>query len=100
MLERLALLSVLPKEGDFLTLKLVRQVREDLTFSEAEHEALKFETRDDGGLHWQDGVAPKTFTLGKKTTEMIVQALKAADRGKKLTEDHLSVYEKFVGGDD
>lgn len=40
--ERINLLSILPREGDFLTLKIVRQLRESLSFKDAEHDKLKF----------------------------------------------------------
>ena len=30
--ERLVLLNILPKEGNFITLKIIRQLREDLSF--------------------------------------------------------------------
>ena len=36
ILERVKLLEVLPKEGDILTLKILRKLRESLSFSEAE----------------------------------------------------------------
>src|SRR5207247_9230228 len=40
--ERLILLSILPAEGDLTTLRIVRGLREQLSFSEEEHALLKF----------------------------------------------------------
>lgn len=44
VLERLMLLNLLPKEGSFANLKLLRVVREALSFSESENRALQFRT--------------------------------------------------------
>ena len=51
--ERLLLLNVLPKEGDILSLRIVLKLKEELSFSEAEHAALKFH-QDGEGIHWDE----------------------------------------------
>lgn len=94
--ERLVLLSVLPKEGDFTTLKIVRKLREDLSFSEDEHKRLKFQLTEAGTAWDAEGDSPREFPLGEKATDMIVAALVKLNTEKKLTEDHYSVYEKFI----
>ena len=38
--ERLILLNVMPKEGDFTTLKIIRNLQEALSFSEEELKVL------------------------------------------------------------
>ena len=50
VLERLMLLGILPKEGSFTNLKLLRLVKENLSFNEAENKALQFraETNAEG----------------------------------------------------
>ena len=45
--ERLVLITILPPEGDYLTLKLVRKLKESLSFSEEEHKQLNFRNRFD-----------------------------------------------------
>jgi len=42
VLERLMLLGILPKEGSYTNLKLLRVVKESLSFNEAENKALQF----------------------------------------------------------
>jgi len=42
--ERLNCLSILPVEGSFFTLKIMRKLREDLSFSEEENKLLDFKT--------------------------------------------------------
>ncbi len=95
--DRLILLNILPKEGDFTTLKIIRQLREDLSFTEEEHKALKFE-QNEGNVKWQTAAdKPRKINIGDKAKEVIVTVLKKLNEQKKLTEQHFSVYEKFVG---
>jgi len=97
VLERLVLLNILPKEGDFTTLKIVRKMREDLSFSEDEHKALKFVQEPDQ-LRWDDKAeADKEVTFGEKATDIIKETLKRLNDEKKLTEEIFSLYEKFIG---
>lgn len=94
--DRLILLNILPKEGDFLTLKIVRQLREELSFTEAEHKALQF-VQEDGNVRWKSSAdKPKAFDIGVKATEIIVEVLKKLDKDKKLKDEHFGLYEKFV----
>ena len=95
--DRLILLNILPKEGDFTSLKIVRKLREDLSFTEAEHKALQFD-QNEGNIKWQsEADIPKDITIGEKATDIIVDVLKKLDKDKRLSEQHLSVYSKFVG---
>ena len=94
--DRLILLNVLPKEGDFTTIKIVRKLREDLSFSEEEHKALEFKF-DEGNVQWkQNADTPKEIEIGEKAQDVIVETLKKLSNDKKLTEQHLSLYDKFV----
>jgi len=96
--DRLILLNILPKEGDFTTLKIIRKLREDLSFSEEEHAALEFR-QENGQVQWkQAGDIPKEVPIGEKATDVIVGVLKALNDAKppKLKEEHLSLYELFV----
>jgi hypothetical protein len=90
------LLGTLPKEGDFTTLKIIRKMREDLSFSEDEHAQLNFRTTESGMAWNAAGDMPRDFSFGEKATDMIIAALKKLNAEKKLTEDHYSLYEKFV----
>jgi hypothetical protein len=98
--DRLTLLAVLPKEGDFLTLKIIRKLREDLSFSEEELKANKVVQNGDGTITWQEHGHMKDIAVGEKATDVVVAALKALDEQKKLTDAHFSLYEKFVAVND
>jgi hypothetical protein len=95
--ERFAILGVLPESGDFLTLKVMRLLRESLSFDEEEMAHYGFEERDDR-LYWDDDKAEETrdFEFGDRQNELIVTALKKLDSSKQLTDEHFSIFEKFV----
>lgn len=100
--ERFALLSALPREGNFATLKIIRKLKEDLSFTEKEHEYYGFrKVKTNGGnesLSWSPEKAAETkdFEFGEVATDIIKSALKDLDKMKKLDESQYTVYEKFV----
>ncbi len=135
VLERMTLLNILPKEGTFLNLKLVRVKREELSFTEEENRRLQFRQIQQGDqqmLQWNlnavvnkatgelviahsevlgqivakdpeafevsPACPPKEFTFGKVLEGLIVKALKDLDKAEKITQDHYSIYEKFMEG--
>ena len=94
--ERLMLLSILPAEGDIITIRIRRELRDALSFSEAENKKLDFE-RDEEGIHWnQDADCSKDVVIGKKARELIVEALEELAEAKKFTDQHLDVYDRFM----
>jgi hypothetical protein len=94
--ERLLLLNILPKEGDLTTLKIVRDLKEDLSFSEEEHKALQFK-RENGNTMWKENAdIGKDISIGEKANDIIVDSLKALNKAKKLQESHIELYERFV----
>jgi hypothetical protein len=96
-LERLLLLNILPKEGDFTTLKIVRKLREALSWTEAEYAERKFTTKEDGSTTWTLGNPDAVeIPIGEKATDIIVEVLKKLNSEKKLNEQQFSLYEKFV----
>lgn len=94
VLDRILLLGMLPKEGDITTLKIIRKLREDLSFSETEHKELKF-TSENNSLHWEKNIE-KEIEIGEKATEIITIALKSLNEQKRLHEDCINTYEKFI----
>jgi hypothetical protein len=96
--ERLTLLGILPKEGNFLTLKILRKLREELSFSEEELKKYQI-TQDGEQIHWnseKDKKEPKDFKISGELLAVIVKSLKELDASGKLTINHYSLYEKFV----
>jgi|SRR3972149_5206973 len=98
VLERILLLNALPKEGDYTTIKIVRKLRESLSFNEEEHAQLnlKFE---DGRVTWEKEL-DKDVHIGAKAKSIAEKAMKELDSRGKLNEESLSLYEKFCGAAD
>ena len=98
--ERLTILSILPKESDFLTLKIVRDLQASLGLNESEWK--EFEIKQNGtNVSWnpEKGSIEKDIKIGEKAIDIIVTAFKELDKQKKLTAQHFSAYEKFIGGE-
>ena len=94
--ERLMLNDTLPAQGDITTIRIVRQLREDLSFSEEEHKQLKFQ-EEDGMVHWDEAVSiEKDVEIGDKAHEIIVKAFEQLSQKEAFTEAHLKVYDKFI----
>jgi len=96
--DRLTLLNILPKEGDFTTIKLMRKLRESLSFDEEELKKIEF-IQDGDQVRWNvEGAASilKQCQIGEKMTDTIHDALKKLSDEKKLTDQYLSLYERFV----
>ena len=98
--ERFAALKILPKETDFVTLKIVRQLQDELALSEKELKEFEVETVQQGQYiqtKWNEkGNKEVEIKIGEKATDVIIDALKELDKQKKLTTEHLTLYEKFV----
>jgi len=92
---RLMLLGILPAEGDLTTIRIVREMREGLSFSEGEHKDLQM-VQDGQQLTWQEGAVPdKVLDIGPKAQEVVRTAIKKLDDEKKLTADHLELVDLF-----
>jgi len=96
ILDRLVLLNVLPKEGQVTTLKIVRKLREDLSFSEEEHKLLNFRQEDER-LVWDDeGDIDKEIEIGERATDIIKSALRTLNDQGKLHIDAVDIYDRFM----
>jgi len=95
VLERLILLNILPKEGSYANIKLLRVARENLSFDEKENKELNF-NQDGDNLTWTQGAKDKEIELGEIVTQMVVKELTKMDKEEKITSEHESLYEKFI----
>jgi len=96
--ERFSLLAILPKEGNFATLKIVRQLRETLSLTE--DEIKEYGVRMEGEqLLWtpEAAVIEKEFEFGEFAEELMKKTLKELDKNDKLTERDITIYGKIVG---
>ena len=100
--DRLVLINVLPKEGDFRTIKSLRKVREALSFTEKEQEVLDFQSKD-GMMTWtepgKDETSLREIDIPGSIVGVITDTLTRLNDQKKLTEDLFELYEMFVDND-
>ena len=96
VLERLRLLNLLPAKGDITTVRIMRVLREDLSFSEDEHKELNF-VSDEEGLHWDPEVfIDKEVEIGDAASAAIVREMDALDKGGEFPDELLDLYDRFV----
>ena len=95
--DRIALLSILPAQGNITTLKIVRQLREDLSFTEDEHKQYGI-VMEDSRILWDASLNGQTadVKIGLKAREVIVASLNDMDRKKKLEDGHVGIWNRFM----
>ena len=100
MRDRFVLLNIMPPEGDISTIKIVHKLRMDLAPTEKELKDYKIR-QTEGQVVWDDAMekkrGPQEKKIGPKAYIMIEEQFKKLNDEKKLTEGHLSTYEKFCG---
>ena len=96
VIERLILLGLVPDNGDFLTLKIVRNLKGDLSFSETEMNDLSMKQTGERVI-WNTKIPlEKEIEMGPKMVSIIIDKLDELEKGKKLSLDQLPLYERFV----
>ena len=96
--DRLALLAILPGQGGITTIRLVRQLREDLSFSDEEHKTHNIVTSE-GRVTWNGqsvSAAGKEIEIGRKARELIVKALERLDAAEQVEAGHLDIWNRFL----
>ena len=103
LFDRLVCLALLPAEGSYATLKIVRELQMELAPSEEESKLAG--VKDDlltGGviadLGW-DKVKDKEIIFGDIAKGIIVAALEKLNAEEKLTQQHFNLYKWFVLGE-
>ena len=93
VLERIMLMQILPNEGNYITFKMLTELKLALTFSEAEYKDYGI-TEENKQITWKkDG--QKEVEIGEKMTEVIKTALKKIDEDNKVNAQLFSLFEKF-----
>lgn len=87
-------------EGNFVTLKVVRETQDVVSFNEAEIEKYKFNNQEDGQTMrttWNGSIEQDTdIKLGAKAITIIGDELEKLNKQNKLKQDQFTIYEKFV----
>ena len=97
--ERIALLDILPKQGDYVGLQALRKAREIISFTQDEQEFYELKIGDDKKWHW-DGTKASQKVLDAPIEQYIVETIREKlaemDNGGTLNELYVSLYEKFI----
>lgn len=97
--QRIDLQSILPQQGDFVTVKMIRVLREDLSFTEKELEQLKLVRNPDGTVSWNAKAGEKCtkdIAIPETIVTTIKEILERANTSKQITDAHLDFYEMFM----
>jgi hypothetical protein len=99
--ERITLLGILPKEANFVNLKIIRSLQEKMSFSEEEikeYDIKSYTENDNVGYSWsKKGIEYKLeIEFGEHGTSMISSELKKLDKEEKLSSQNFTLYEKFI----
>ena len=94
--ERLSVLQTLPPSGNFITMKIVRDLQDKLSFTEEEIKELEIKERNDAVSWNPKGNEPKEIEIGEKAMDIVVDSFKKMDEEGKLTLRTLPLYEKLV----
>ena len=77
-------------------MKLLRVLKEELSFTEEENKALEFDQRDEQVFWKQDADISKDVKIGEIMTELIKKELQKLNDEEKLTDAHIDLYDKFM----
>jgi len=103
LFDRLVCLALLPAEGSYATLKIVRELQMELAPTEEESKlaGIRDNMLGSGGviaeLGW-DKVEDKEIVFGDVAKGIIVAALEKLNTEEKLTQQHFNLYSWFVEG--
>jgi len=100
LFDRLVCLALLPAEGNYATLKIVRELQMELAPSEEESKLAGITPNlltggTEATLGW-DKVKPKEIAFGDVAKGIIVAALEKMNKEEKLTQQHFNLYSWFV----
>lgn len=98
LFQRFMVMTLLPPEGSYRTLKIIRELQAELGSTEEEDKLAGLYDLPGGGTdaeNW-DAVEPKEIVFGDVAKALVVDALKKLDEEEKLKQQHFILYEKFV----
>ena len=78
--------------------RIMRQLKERISLSEAEMKAMGYQASKDGRLQaWAKPGRAKGFTFSAFELDAIVGGLKKMDQEKNIDDGHLVLWDKFIG---
>lgn len=100
VLERLALMNMLPEKEKFATLKVIRGFKDELGFTEEELKKYEIVEEAGKGVSWNpktDIKNQKDFVIGDTIKNIIIKELRRLEDSGELSDKyHFTLYEKFI----
>lgn len=99
IMNRLILKGILPKENNFATMRLLKNLNEKLRLTEKEIKDCKIAPLPNGKINFGDPEAikiTKTIIIDIILVRIIVEEFKKLDREKKITDEMINLYEMFI----
>lgn len=97
ILDRIAVINILPTQGSYLSLLMAKEIRAMLDFTSEEALAAGLNFSETTGASWKKDV-PREFTFSDAQTELIRSELARMDSSQELTQDHIGIYQQFIVG--
>lgn len=97
--ERIALLQLLPQQGSYAELKAIRKAREIFSINQEEKEFFEIVEDPPGSFRWNAAKASQKVMdapIEQYIMEIVRKKLADMEHNHKLTNDYISLYEKFV----
>lgn len=100
--QRISILNVLPLEGNIITLKVVRELQQELSFSDEELTKWKITTTKNpiGSIQisWDEefATATKEVKIGEAAKKIISDRLKLLNEREQLPIELIDLYDIFV----
>jgi len=103
--DRLNLLSILPAQGDILTIRKVDELRTKMVFTDKEIDKYKIKVVESGdgrvGYSWDKELKYAVeFEIGEIAQNAIIKTLKQLDEDKQLFAYHITLFDKFCAPED
>jgi len=100
IINRVSLLGLLINEGDATTLKILRTLREELSFTEEEHAELKMIALPNGKMSYDEKAVPEKEFVFEGVREILIEKVKTQLRTLEekgtLLLDYLPLYEALI----
>ena len=94
---RLLILNAIPKEGDILTVRVVKDLSDKIGLSSDEVTDWEVKTSPSGNITWNvDKIQNKEIEFNLSEKSIISDALRKLNKESKLTVEYLDVYKLFV----
>ena len=104
VIHRMSFLGLLTNKGDFTTLKILRELREELSLTEGEHKVLKLQPLAGTKILLDEKAIPpkeiefKEGSVREVLLEGVKTQLRDQEKAKTLQLDYLDLYEVLMVG--